>query len=350
MTTFDACSVAKCIEKYVGDEQFVNDHSLEEIAKVLDSAELSVEQDIILFNNLSRKFDPKQMFELLQHNSVNFGKDIVQVRRLLNTLGQKMNVTFFTCLSAFLQFFIQNGIKDPSHVEEINILKRDLSKINEEHKFKDIIISTLRYENSELKKQLNKLSKECTEPCSNVNKNPNIEALLQCSITKENFEKIYKILAKAANEDDIETIKFAIVNGYHEVRDSGDQNQNILVESGYIRTNNFKLAKMLVDNGADPSSRDDAGQTALYCFCTNGNLEAVKYLSNLPNVDVNSPKHTGTTTLMISCALNNYEIVNFLLSQPVIQVNVKNRDGYTAYKRAISNKIRELLIAHGAEQ
>ncbi|EAY20681.1 hypothetical protein TVAG_163770 [Trichomonas vaginalis G3] len=96
----------------------------------------------------------------------------------------------------------------------------------------------------------------------------NIRKLRSLTKAKDNFGKIYELLAKASNEGDLLTIKLAVDEKYSDVR--GDCDYNMILEASY--RNNLSLVKHLYINGADIRSKSTGNWTTLHCFCYKGNL------------------------------------------------------------------------------
>ena len=161
---------------------------------------------------------------------------------------------------------------------------------------------------------------------------------------KDNFRKIYGILDQCSNENILETMKKAIEYGYNDIQDY--YGNKILTKA--TSKNNLNLAKMLVQCGDDPSFLGDSKRNALYIFCREGNLEAVKFFASQPNIDPNSPNVDNWTTLMIAVKYDHYEVVQYLLTLKGIDINAKNVWNETALQQAKSERMRNLLIKNGA--
>ena len=75
------------------------------------------------------------------------------------------------------------------------------------------------------------------------------------------------------------------------------------------------MVQCLIDNGADPSIKDDNGWTALHCACSGLDVEVVKFLLSQGSVNVNEKTNDGRTPLQIASAHDQPEVVWFLVSQ-----------------------------------
>lgn len=173
---------------------------------------------------------------------------------------------------------------------------------------------------------------------------PNLDALKSLSKTSDDFKKIYKVLAKVASEDDRVTIQYAVANGYSKVR-GGTWNYDIVTNAGY--KNDFRLAQLLVDFGADPNSTDGTGCGALRFFCYEGNLPAVRYFASLSKVDINAAREDGFTPLMGAAKWGQHEVVEYLASLKNININARNKDGNTALKCTTYDEIKNILKSKG---
>lgn len=115
---------------------------------------------------------------------------------------------------------------------------------------------------------------------------------------------ITQFLGECATQQDFETIKFAVKSGLNNIRFS--HGQNLLI--GASIANDFKLAKALVESGADPTVVDSSGTNPLMFFSASMNIEACNFFSKL--TDVNAQNHSNMCA--IDMCSNNPEIISIL--------------------------------------
>lgn len=329
---FDPESLANGIQTLVDSESFVDEHSKEQVIKVLELCELTIQQTITLYTNLARKFDAIQLFEIFQHTSVLFSQDLNSIRRLLNLLSKKLGADFFGNLSTYLQLYSPNADNEAAN-EEIKKLKQTIAQ-------KDQEIAECQQICAKQEQQIDKNLPANSPQAQNTKPNENLEKLKQLAKNAANFYNIYNLLNECANQGDDETIKYAVQNNFHEIRNDYHA-RNILIQTE-VKTD-IKLAAKLIEYGADPNARDSAGLTLLYHLCHKGNIDAVKILAGMPKIDINAPTKNGSTTLMISCRDNHVEIVEYLLTVPGINVNLRDKIGLTALNYATNERIRTLI-------
>lgn len=93
----------------------------------------------------------------------------------------------------------------------------------------------------------------------------------------------WKIMFKAVQEGDFELVKYYLKVGINPNYQHPEIMATPLVES--IRFNHLDIAKLLLDNGADPNIEEDMeGDTALFVAKAKKNQEAIKLLSNYMEV------------------------------------------------------------------
>merc|ERR1711991_749836 len=89
-------------------------------------------------------------------------------------------------------------------------------------------------------------------------------------------------------------------------------------------THNPKVAKLLIDNGADINAQDNEDQTAIFVNVRDNNIELVKLLID-NGADVNIKDDNEETLLMYT---ENTEIAQLLLDKG-LNINEKNTRGET---------------------
>jgi len=102
-----------------------------------------------------------------------------------------------------------------------------------------------------------------------------------------------------------------------------------------------ELAKLLLDNNADPNIKCKDGLTALSrSVILNTNATILMLLSN-KNINVNLADNTGNTALHNACLVKNMEALCLLLHYGV-DSTIKNNDGLTAFELCAKDKIKML--------
>lgn len=137
--------------------------------------------------------------------------------------------------------------------------------------------------------------------------NENIEKLSNIPKTENDFESIRQLLHKAALEGDVQTIKYALSNGYCSVRNQNDH--NIILDSSY--KNDWKLVKLLIENGDDYKVVKYDNTNILHFFSQCENPEACQYLVNLIDPELETTYGSKAADL---CHGNN-EIIQILRSR-----------------------------------
>ena len=138
-----------------------------------------------------------------------------------------------------------------------------------------------------------------------------------------------------------------------------------------VMKNHTKVAKILMNNGADINSKTNKGITPLYLSVLNGHLACVECLLKL-GVDVNLQTDEGYTPLMRACSNTHYNIhIQFPIEnliqrrREIDQLNTHSYNGvvnYIFHPSSISKCISDLsdfnyvqknivkkLLDHGAE-
>jgi ankyrin repeat protein len=116
--------------------------------------------------------------------------------------------------------------------------------------------------------------------------------------------------------------------------------------------NNITDIKRLLKQGADASSKNSTGVTALILASEKGYLDVVNAL--LENgADVNATGEYGYTALMRASSKGHLDVVK-VLTESGADVNAKNRGGVTALVMAYSDweyysDVLRLLLNHGAD-
>lgn len=122
----------------------------------------------------------------------------------------------------------------------------------------------------------------------------------------------------------------------------------------YILNEEHKLAKLLVDKGANIHRLDKKGNTYLIrALKKNLGMSMVKlFVDN--GINVNSQNKNGDSALYVACKNNDYKGAKYLLEHSA-NVNVRNIDGETPLHRLVmtcppgSYKLVRLLIAYNVD-
>lgn len=343
---------------YAGDAKFIKQGSTEEFCKILDYAILSPAVFNTFFNGLIEN-NKEGVSTILGHANVLFDNDQAEIIRLFRTLYKILNIPLFQTISDYIGALFQENRGqtkedtskiESSFIEQINDLQQENSRLqNEIQELKKQLEDI--HNSGKLDKKINQdLANEIEESKEEYDpNNVNIKTLKGYSKDKANFFKIYELLEKAAKEGDNGCFKYAVQRKYNEVHETSELDD---IMTHAARKNNFLIAKMLVENGGDYLHLTYAKHNAFYYFCSNGNMEAVKYFAELKGIDVNSIGVSNETTLMIVSRNDCYHVCKFLLDLPEVQrtINMKHTSyGLTALGFAKSERIATLLKQHGAK-
>eukprot|EP01112_Ceratiomyxa_fruticulosa_P020204 TRINITY_DN6820_c0_g1_i1.p1 TRINITY_DN6820_c0_g1~~TRINITY_DN6820_c0_g1_i1.p1 ORF type:complete len:294 (-),score=65.43 TRINITY_DN6820_c0_g1_i1:33-914(-) len=160
--------------------------------------------------------------------------------------------------------------------------------------------------------------------------------------TKQNMgEKVNaKEFFKAAQENDIEKVKFFIENGGNKDERDGDFRTALHWAAS---KGSFEIVSYLLGRGADPDTNDDSNWTPLMSAVSAGHEAIVSLLIRKPNnsgpevvlgggVDVNKINETGRTALHYACSKGYTNIVQMLIGAGA--TSVKDAAGATPLHRA----------------
>ena len=115
--------------------------------------------------------------------------------------------------------------------------------------------------------------------------------------------------------------------------------------------NDLKMAKLLIEAGANVNVANDYGVTPLSLACTNGSSGMIRGLLQA-GADPNATRKTGESVIMTSSRTGNLEAVKTLLAYEPDLNQPENRRGHTALMLAIEqghSQIAKLLIERGAD-
>lgn len=295
---------------YTSDPEFAKCRTKDELCKILDFAQIKLNDFIHLVNNLTAVHDKSSILEILRHVTIDYSDfdddEYDKVSKSLEIISSSLDIKLISDLSHIIQ-----------------------------HKNKEKSIHTQDDKENQIPHK--KLQLKYAE--RKLNTKNQINKLTNIGLTSENFNEIYDILNSCALNNDTQTIKYAIQNDFMSIQN--DNLDNILTFAA--SENNFNLAKMLVDAGADYTYDRDCGQNCLFWFTKNGNFDAVVFFASL-GMDINSPNVFGLTTLMLCCKYDYYDVCQYLLTFPTIKIDAVTQSGQTALKLCKSNKMKELIM------
>lgn len=350
---------AENINDYINDSNFFKCRKTEELCSFLDATKLKPDNFDLFCNNVSTYHDKHAILDILAHTNVEYGSNISEILMNINTLFHVLKIPLLLNMSKSIDSIFQSFFAN-SIINEIRSIKSEVKQKFDETKqvqyngFEDIKKSQ-NEKLDEIKRTQNAKFDDIKWKIDDVSKNvklqikqENFNKMRMYQKTSADFDKIYSIFEKIVNDDDFISMRLAVDSGYHEVTaDKSGYTRNI-VTYGADR-NNFKLVKMLVECGVNPSKNDPSGANALWFLCRQNNLEAVKYFCELPGADVNSLESENRSLLYVASFNDFNDICQYLLSLNGVDVNRKYTcDGSTALSVAKSDRVRDLLKSHGA--
>lgn len=169
--------------------------------------------------------------------------------------------------------------------------------------------------------------------------NKNIADMFNLQKISQNFNKIYEIFERIAEENDKESMSFCTIQLYSYVKN--ECGRDVLCQAA--SKNNFKLAKSLIQHKVDYNQPDNEGKNAFFWFCSKGNYEAVRFFLKLSDVDVNSATNSKFTALMAASLCGHFDIVTILSKAPGINVNARDKFNHTALMNAASKGDTEIV-------
>ncbi|MEI0559405.1 ankyrin repeat domain-containing protein [Brachyspira intermedia] len=153
------------------------------------------------------------------------------------------------------------------------------------------------------------------------------------------------------------------------IEDGEDINQNdrdFIIHSEFMDANYFiggstplifavfyrdlGIMKYLLDNGADPYSKDEDGSNSFLWACSSGNVDVIKMLVEFDSDLVNSQNMYEANGLHMAAWNDNIEVFEYLVNDLGMDINSTDENGngvlYHATEYATLEKLREL----GAEE
>ncbi|EAY21325.1 hypothetical protein TVAG_167000 [Trichomonas vaginalis G3] len=283
MSNIDFQYYGKNIYTYSRDAEFMQMRTVEEMRNIMKNANLPVSQFSDVFSRIKRYFTVKEIFEMLRNTNITIGSNISDTLSLINSLSNILGLKMFSDMENSLRSYI-------------NSTERTLSEPK--------LISSLR-------------------KCSRIN-------------NVDNLNRIYKILTVAAEESDNETIKYAINNGYTDVK--GDiyyefigtkwrlLQSNALIKAAY--EGDLQLVKCLQKNRVNMRYRTTDAESILHAFCLSGNAEGVKYALNFFNI--NDVTNCNETPLFAAVWSIQLDVLKYLLDQSNVDMNITAESGSIA--------------------
>lgn len=119
-----------------------------------------------------------------------------------------------------------------------------------------------------------------------------------------------------------------------------------------VSWNLYVIVELLLEDeriGPSLNGVDSMRKNIFHWACAKGNLEMIKLLMGLKEIDVNAQTNTLLTPFMIACRQSHLECITYLLRINEIKVNSQDRDGKTAlfYAAATGNaRVLNILLHH----
>ncbi|EAY17389.1 hypothetical protein TVAG_319840 [Trichomonas vaginalis G3] len=358
----DMNEIALNLQRYIDNKSLIKKFSLPQICKIISLRSITTDQASYIFDECNFRYDASEIFRIFMAIKVNFGPDTESTLNFLHSMYLSLKAPIVKTISEAFEdmnkkiLLLENQLQfKDERIQQLEVQSGNFKSVGSYSTFDSLYHvpspgispnnSSSSLKISPLMTTQSYLSGEVDdEPDKSRIPSPNIDALKNLQKIGADFQNIYDILDKSAKENDVAALKYAVKNGYVDVRDG--YGSTCMIKASY--SNNFELCKILVECGADFNKKSRNGNTVLYFFAKEGNLEAVKYFANI--IDVNTPDRFGLTTLHEACYSNRLQIVQYLLSLPTIDINIKDIKGRTPLKISWMEEIRRLLIASGAKE
>ncbi|EAX99829.1 hypothetical protein TVAG_088110 [Trichomonas vaginalis G3] len=271
MVSIDFGYYGENIATYSNDDEFMQLRNVEEMCLIMKNAHLSISEFNDVFGRFKSHFTPKELFEILHNTSINIDS-ISDSLILINSLSSILDTRIFSDIGNSIRSYINTAEKALSESKLLSSLKK----------------------------------------CSNYD-------------SLDNLNQIYHIMSAAAQERDNETIKYAIQNGYADVKgdiilsnteiiSNAESNYSFLQSNVLIKAaleGELELVKSLEEKGANMGYRTSHGETFPHAFCINGNVEGVKFALNF--IDVNDVNNSNETPLYCSIWAYQLNAIQYLL-------------------------------------
>ena len=115
----------------------------------------------------------------------------------------------------------------------------------------------------------------------------------------QNTGKNFLSLIISANILDIENF---LVNNRHIINFTDDNDNNalhIVINSNMNQSNKISLINLLLNNNIKLNYKNNNGDTPFILACKKNNTEVIKYLLNIPNIDIKAKNNLNLTALHI---------------------------------------------------
>jgi len=148
-------------------------------------------------------------------------------------------------------------------------------------------------------------------------------------------KKLNDALFDAVETQNIDEVHLAIKEGAdsnYQKRHGGQDSSTPLDEASY--RGYYQIAKMLIKNGAKPSSKNNQGEQPLLLAAEAGRSTLVVKLLLENGADVNGRGMSKETPLIQAAKTGKVDIVSMLLAVPNIDIKAKDADGMTAMDHA----------------
>jgi len=132
------------------------------------------------------------------------------------------------------------------------------------------------------------------------------------------------MLSSYAYENDVEGLKRAILKG---------ANVNEIDHSKFTPLHwasmkgNLDAIKVLHENGADFSIKNDNGNTPLLLVSEKGFIECVKFMVEVANANIEARNRWGATCVQMACVFGNFDIMKYLVEEKGASLSVVNKYG-----------------------
>lgn len=156
-------------------------------------------------------------------------------------------------------------------------------------------------------------------------------------------ESAIKALFKACIGGDLAAVQAMLAKGTDSLDKTDEDGRTLLhwaCVNGYA-----KIAKMLLDAGADPDVHDEKGMTPLHWASAKGHLDVVEELLENAKVDPNVQDDEGFTSLRYAAALPLLDVLNTLVKNDQLDPNVPDNNGMTPLHWASINNRLDVVKA-----
>lgn len=140
----------------------------------------------------------------------------------------------------------------------------------------------------------------------------------------------------------LETLLSCPLNQTREYCNDKDERGESLLHK-VVETDNVDLIHVLLNKGASPNSKDDAGITPLQKAIKHHAHQVIKYLIDRVEVDINAHDEYGNTSLHYAIEWDNAPAISWLLDRGAI-VHKVNDDRQTPLYRALEKGREELAL------